>query len=329
MAYRKRSRILALIGVLLLLAGIAAAFLGPVEMYCYYLFSEGGRFAYEGFGFGSFMFGNLTVQIAGYYLIAVLFIPLGYGHLRLRRWARLMALALLWSWVIVGIPLMIVFLGILFSSKSLSLPVALLVIVLVAVSYPLLVGLFIRFYQGENVRRTFEAADPGSYGIERLPMPVLVLGCLFIFYTLILHIPILFNGLFPLLGVWLTGLEGIVALALSVLCSALLIWGVFQQKSWAWWGMVVFWGLLTASLLVTLVSSTWLQLLVLANFPPFEVGFLDGIPAKGYHLAAFLCLPLIATLGLLLASKGCFGVAKGSATSASPGSKEDSSPAPA
>ena len=39
-------------------------------MYCFYLFSEGGRFHYEGFGFGSFMFGNIASQIVGYYLIA-------------------------------------------------------------------------------------------------------------------------------------------------------------------------------------------------------------------------------------------------------------------
>ena len=94
--YRDRSLILAVIGVLLLFVGIGAAFLGPAEMYCFYLFSEGGRFHYGGFGFGSFMFGNIAGQIVGYYLIAALFIPLGYGHLKVRRWARTLSLTLLW-----------------------------------------------------------------------------------------------------------------------------------------------------------------------------------------------------------------------------------------
>ena len=44
MEYRDRSLILAAIGVLLLSVGIVAAFLGPAEMYCFYLFSEGGVF---------------------------------------------------------------------------------------------------------------------------------------------------------------------------------------------------------------------------------------------------------------------------------------------
>jgi hypothetical protein len=49
--YKNQARIVRIIGVLLLLGGIAIGFLGPLEMYCFYLFSEGGRFYYEGFGF--------------------------------------------------------------------------------------------------------------------------------------------------------------------------------------------------------------------------------------------------------------------------------------
>ena len=39
--------------------------LGPVEMVCFNWFEARGRFAYEGFGFGSFMFGNMAMQILG------------------------------------------------------------------------------------------------------------------------------------------------------------------------------------------------------------------------------------------------------------------------
>ena len=76
MSYQNRTTlILAIIGVLFLLLGIVAAFFGPIEMYCFYLFSEGGRFHYEGFGFGSFMFGNIATQIIGYYVIAIVDTP--------------------------------------------------------------------------------------------------------------------------------------------------------------------------------------------------------------------------------------------------------------
>ena len=104
-----------------LLIGGVAAVMGPVEIYCFYLFSRGGPFYYEGFGVGAFMFSNLACQIAGYYLIAALCLPLGYGHVRLRRWARTLAETLLWAWLVVGVPLTILFLLVLFSAKELSL----------------------------------------------------------------------------------------------------------------------------------------------------------------------------------------------------------------
>ena len=122
--YTDRARLIAVIGVLLLLVGIAVGFLGPLEMYCFYLFSDGGRFHYEGFGWGSFMFGNIASQIIGYYLIAAMSIPLGYGHLKIRRWARTLSLTLLSSWLVVGAPLIVVVFFILAGSKDLSLPAA-------------------------------------------------------------------------------------------------------------------------------------------------------------------------------------------------------------
>ena len=97
-AYHDRSRALRAVGFVLLLLGAAFALLGPLETYCFYLFSPGGRFAYDGFAFGSFMFGNIASQIAGYYVISVVLLVLGYGHLRRRRWSRIVVLALLGCW---------------------------------------------------------------------------------------------------------------------------------------------------------------------------------------------------------------------------------------
>ena len=155
-SYADRTPILVLIGVLLLLVGVVAALLGPAEMYCFYLFSEGGRFHYEGFGFGSMMFASIAWQILGYYAIAALCIPLGYGHLRLRRWARLLTISLLWCSWIVGIPLLVVFLSML-SVKELSSAVAILVVIALGLAYLIVPGAMIRFYRSRSVVRTFEA----------------------------------------------------------------------------------------------------------------------------------------------------------------------------
>lgn len=71
---------LRIIGVVLIIVGIIAAYYGPLEIFVFYLFSEGGRFHYDGFGVGPFWFAALVVQNIGYYIIAALFLPVGIGH---------------------------------------------------------------------------------------------------------------------------------------------------------------------------------------------------------------------------------------------------------
>jgi hypothetical protein len=290
-----------------LLIGVAAAFLGPVEMYCFYLFSEGGRFHYEGFGFGSFMFANIASQILGYYLVAILLIPLGYGHLKVRRWARTLSLTLLWFWLVVGIPLAVLFFFILVASKDLPLLAILIVAILLAASYLVLPGLLIRFYRSQDVRLTFETKDSRSYWIEKLPVSILVLSSLHLFYIVVLHIPILFNGMFPLFGTWILDLQGILLLDASIACLALLTWGVLKLRTWAWWGSLTYFGLMTLSSIVTLATSSYADILSCANFPPTEMGFLAGLPFQGFHFAMFIGIPLFVTLGVIILSKRHFG----------------------
>jgi hypothetical protein len=194
MDYTDRKRLLAAIGALLLLAGVGLAILAPAEVYTFYLFSAGGRFYYEGFGFGSFMFGNIAAQIIGYYLMAVLLIPLGLGHLRLRRWARTFCLVLLYVWLVVGVPVIILFLLVLFASKELPPFAAWAAILLLALSYPVVPFLLIRFYQSGDVKATFHCRDSGEHWLEARPLPVLVIGFLLGLTAIVLHIPLFFRA---------------------------------------------------------------------------------------------------------------------------------------
>ena len=304
--YKDRSRILTIIGFVLLLSGIAIGLLGPLEMYCFYLFSEGGRFYYEGFRFGSFMFGNIASQIIGYYLLAFMLIPLGYGHLKLRRWARTLSLTWLWSWLVVGAPLIVVVFFILAGTKSMSLPAALIALVLLGLSYGVLPGLLIRFYQGRNVRKTLETRDARNNLIEDLPVPTLVLSSLYVFYILMLHILILFNGMFPLFGVFRYGIQGIVLLDISIACLACITWGTLRQRLWAWWSSVIFLGLFTFSTVLTFSRFNYSAILSGLAFPPREMEFLAGIPVQGYYFSFLVGLPLFITWVVAILSKRHF-----------------------
>jgi len=304
--YKKQTRLINVVGALLMLSGIAIGFLGLLEMYCFYLFSEGGRFYYEGFGFGSFMFGNIASQVIGYYVISIIFIILGYGHLKARRWVRKITLSLSWTWLVVGAPLVIIIFFILTGTKNLSLFAQILSAVFLGLTYLVFPWLAIRFYGGQKIIQYFESKGTERHWTDNIPIPILVLSMLYIFFIIVLHILILFKGMFPIFGVFATGLKGIILLDISIMCLIFLIWGLINLRMWAWWGSVIFFGLFTFSTILTFLRTSYLNMLSLLEFPPREMEFLSIIPIEGYHLACLTGIPLLVTWLIAVLSKGYF-----------------------
>jgi hypothetical protein len=144
--HKDRSWILRAIGLLLVGVGVFTAVLAPLELFIFRWFTPSGRFHYEGFGFGSFMFANMAAQILGYYLIAAVFIPVGVGHLTLRRWSRPVALGLFGFWLTLGLPLILILFAIGVASKDLSVVAAMLYGAALLACYFVLPWLFLRFY---------------------------------------------------------------------------------------------------------------------------------------------------------------------------------------
>jgi hypothetical protein len=306
MDYRDRTPILVLFGVILLLVGLAMAFVGPLEIYTFYLFSEGGSFHYEGFGVGSFMFANIAAQIVGYYLIAMVCMPLGYGNIMRLRWARTLSLAVIGFWLVAGIPLMVAFMFVLVASKEVTLPTVLIALITLVLSYAVVPALLVRFYGSTDVRLTFEKKDPRSNWLEDVPLPVLVVCAVFGLTIAVLQILTLFNGVFPLFHVLIFELQGITLIGVSVLILVGLIWGLLRLRPWAWWGALVYWGYLTFSTIAALSRMTFAGILSQMKFSPLEVDILDGIPIHGAHLAVLAGIPLLVTLGLITYSRRFF-----------------------
>jgi hypothetical protein len=294
--YKDRTVILRGIGALMLILGLGSAIVGPVEIYCFYLFSEGGRLHYEGFGFGCFMFANIACQILGYYLIAVVFIPLGYGQLKIRRWAKNLSLSMLWAWLVVGAPVTAVALFSLLSIKNYSRITGFGLIAVLGLLYFVVPWLAIRFYRSRSVKMTFEARDPQRSQIEETPVPILTLGVLLIFYAVIMHVPILLNGLFPFFG------------ALLIVALAALAWGALGQRVWAWWGSLACFLLLALSSIATFLSVDYSEVLAKMGLPPTEMEILERLPLEGFHFALFVGIPLVLTLVVIVRSKRHFGV---------------------
>lgn len=311
-------------GGLMVLVGGGALVLAPLETICFTWFAEGGRFGYEGFGFGSFMFGNLAIQIAGYYLIAALLIPLGYGHLTLRPWIRPITQALVWCWLVLGVPLTVVLLFILLASKTLTVAVALGAVAACVLAYAVLPAVLLRFYRGAGVTAALvpdapadrDAAAAGSRRdaaplVPRpaplvagdLDVPRLVVLGLEAFYLVALHVLLLFRGLFPRWTGWATGVPGLALIDAAVVILLLLAWGTYRRSRLAWWGALAYFGAMGVLWVGTLVRTSWVELLAVLSFPPTEVDILDGIPLQGWHLALLVGLPLLLTLVAVLRAR--------------------------
>ena len=122
-----------------------------------------------------------------------------------------------------------------------------------------------------------------------------------------LALTVVVAGLATFFGVWLSDIQGILALDVSIAVLVCLIWGVLRQRVWAWWSSVGYFGLLTFSAVVTLMQSSFSEMLSLMRFPPTEMDLLEGVPLQGVHFVPFVGIPLVITLGVIILSKRHFG----------------------
>lgn len=302
------------IGVALILVGIVAAYYGPLEIFVFYLFSEGGRFYYDGFGMGSFWFAALVVQNIGYYVIAALFIPVGIGHVKLRRWALSLTQLYIWFWLGAGILLFGDFILLIPSVLRLNLNQNVLLFQLFTVGVSslfflvLLPILALWFYKRETVKLAFEEHDSNKYWTERYPFPLLVLLLLYVVMIVAMHIAPFFQGLFPMFGQILLGRPAAYIIALCILILVILIYGTVQLKKWAWWSSLVYVSLLTVSSVMSFSGHHFYDIIVMMNLPAYEMELIDKmVVLHDYPLVGLFAAPLLITLGLVIYSRRYFG----------------------
>ncbi len=309
--HKDKSKIIYLLGSIILLIGLCSAFIAPLEIRSYYLFSKGGKFYFEGFGIGSLMFANITIQVIAYYLIAVLFIILGYGHLKLREWVRSWSIAVLWAWIVIGAPLALVLI-VMFSVKS---PSTVLMVFAILLVYPVIPLLLIWFYQTKNVLLTFNKIKNNlnlnhNNIVNKIPVIVKTISVLFIFFIIVFHIHFLFNGFFPLFGKLLSGLNGFILIDIFILLLGFLIWGLLRLKSWSWYGSIIYLVFLILSTGITLYKQNIQSLLSVMAFAQKEMEIINNITLKNFQISTILGLsvivPLIITMVLLIINKRYF-----------------------
>jgi hypothetical protein len=182
-----------------------------------------------------------------YFAVAVMFVVLGIGSIRARRWARAIILALSWMWLIVGGMSSIGFVAMsphmfdaLPQEQASMKPVIIgCMSVFFGLFFIVLPLVFVLFYRGPNVRATVEAVDAVPRWTDGMPLPLLV----FAFWMLSGALSMMFAGAiytaFPL-GPWM--LHGVSSLVLMLAIAGVTVFiglGSLKRMRAAWWTALV------------------------------------------------------------------------------------------
>jgi hypothetical protein len=288
-------RVLAFLGLLMLAAGALCAVAAVMEVGAYALFAEGGRFHYEGYRPGGIMFAIITLSLLAYAGLALILLPLGYGHIRRLAWSVLIAEALTWTWMVVGLPLSVAaaVLTLMFKpSSSGTLVLAGLAFLLAYPVGPLLLLLFYRRARAcAGLKGDVRAAPPLS---ARGAAALLV--CLAAFGLL----PALLGSPFPWFGRIVSGPAGLALLLASAagLCAAAS--GVLRGRGWGWWGAVALLAALAVSAPLTAARMTVSEMIAALKLVPEEAKLFAYLPFLDVHPVVAAAAPFVLAVVVLL-----------------------------
>ena len=299
----KANLLIKILGIFQLTIGLLSLGIAPLEIYSFYLFSEGERFYYEGFGVGSFLYGLIFAQIIAYYFIAFIFIPIGYGHLKLKVWALKLSKSCIWFWILFGLPIMMFFLPLL-SMKEIDVQYPILFYAFIILLFIIIIpGLLLSFYNQKNVKELFKNRNHSDVGIRNIPINAYLLLLVFILYIMIFHIMLFYKGLFPFFGTFLIDFKGLLFHDLCILLMFLFIYGLLKRKYWTWILSITFFVLMSISTFMTLINYQYISIIELLDFPKVEKDIFIKLPLKSSYILMAIVGILLLTIILIIKTK--------------------------
>ena len=247
--------------------------------------------------------------------LGVVFIWLGIGSLKARRWARALSLVLAWSWLLMGLASVLMMVWIFpeilrtgGGGGQAQIPPAAQVVAMtfafgfLGIFFVLIPGAMAFFYRSPHVKATVEAMDPVPRWTDACPLPVLavVLWCMFSAVTM-LSMPIGYNGAIPLFGKVITGLPGMLIYALFAAVLGYVAWGLYRLRSQAWWVLFIAMLLLAISNAITFAKVDLVAIYAQMGFPQQQVEQIEKMNLFGKtQMIIWTTAFMIPILGYLL-----------------------------
>jgi len=224
-----------------------------------------------------------------YGFMAVVFVWLGIGSIRARRWARELLLSLSWIWLLTGIcsivigilvvPAVIRGLG---AGSDLPPEMALFVILVtfgvIGLLYVVLPALFVLFYRSPHVVATCRARHPEPQWVDACPRRLLTLMVVWVLFAVSALLMPAYNFFFPFFGIVLTGAAGAVLWALVLALCVVLTIGTGKRAPWAWWGGLALTLVFTLSSTLVALRFDLSEIVGLMRLPEDQIAMMDALP---------------------------------------------------
>jgi hypothetical protein len=312
-AYKDRRSWLVTFGVLEILLGVLCALLVPLMVL-------GQAMAARTTG-GEVQVRVLLPGFLMYGVLAAVFVVLGIGSIRARRWARALSLIVAWSWLVTGVAGMGIYATFLPKlmatpeSQGQSVPesvrfaIMLFVMVILGVIFVVVPGALVLFYQSKHVKATCESRDPVVRWTDRCPLPALALSLWLLFGGVsMLLMPAAYHGVMPLFGILISGVPGLlVCLALAALWFYL-AWGIYRLNAASWWITLAAMAFFGASSIITFQRLDWFEMFRAMGYPEAQIEQMQRYPfLQSSGMAWGMGIGLAAVFAYLIYVKRFFG----------------------
>ena len=236
-------------------------------------------------------FSVLLPAVSVYGLLAVALVGLGIGSLKARRWARALLLIFSWTWLVMGIvmliamaflmPKMLANVAATGSAGHPPMPGFMTTVIIVmlgffSVFFVIVPGIGAFFYGSRHVKATCEARNPAVCWTDGCPLPVLACSLWLAFgAAMMLILPFTNHSMMPFFGVFLTGVSGTVSYLAVAAIWGYAAWALYKLQGWAWWLISIGLCLYLASTLVTLARHDVVEMYRLMEYPEAQIQLLQ------------------------------------------------------
>ena len=309
MPYKDRSVGLIIFGILTILLGCLAGL--------FVLLMLAGQAMSARTTGASAPFSTILPVISIYGALAVALVWLGIGSIMARRWARALLLIFSWSWLVLGLFIVIglaflmpKILAIMSSSGTTGHPaMTSSTIVGMMVGMFLVYGVFLVilpavwtfFYNSRHVKSTCETRDPATRWTDACPLPVLGL-CLWLLFSvpMMLIMPLAGHCVMPFFGMFLTGLPGtLFCLAIAALWSYA-AWLLYKLDVRGWWLILIAMCVFMVSGLMTFAQHDMMEMYRLMGYPEAQIEQIQKTGLLvGNHMSWLMSFSVLPFLGYL------------------------------